>query len=279
MLDCATLEPGRDPLTDLDVIEAELAAYSTDLSDRPRAVVLNKIDVPDARELAELVTSEITARGLDVFAVSSATREGVRALSLALAERVAEHRAARPPQAFQRVIIRPRAVDEPDFAVRAQDDGFVVTGAKPLRWVRQTDFSNDEAIGFLADRLARLGVEAELARLGAESGVAVTIGDVTFDWEPQLSRRAGRIIDDHEGGAAGPESTLGPRGSDDRLLTSTRLTRAQRLARRARDREALAGRNADLHGPDTPDDIDSRDSSGLLGGPDGPGGLADEARA
>ncbi|AEH08995.1 MULTISPECIES: GTPase ObgE [Protofrankia] len=279
VLDCATLEPGRDPLTDLDVIEAELAAYSTDLSDRPRAVVLNKIDVPDARELAELVTSEITARGLDVFAVSSATREGVRALSLALAERVAEHRAARPPQAFQRVIIRPRAVDEPDFAVRAQDDGFVVTGAKPLRWVRQTDFSNDEAIGFLADRLARLGVEAELARLGAESGVAVTIGDVTFDWEPQLSRRAGRIIDDHEGGAAGPESTLGPRGSDDRLLTSTRLTRAQRLARRARDREALAGRNADLHGPDTPDDIDSRDSSGLLGGPDGPGGLADEARA
>src|SRR5690349_8296138 len=30
VLDCATLEPGRDPITDLDVIEAELEAYEVD---------------------------------------------------------------------------------------------------------------------------------------------------------------------------------------------------------------------------------------------------------
>ena len=67
VLDCATLEPGRDPLSDLDTIEAELAAYAeglgadeTDealtgrvpLMERPRTVVLNKIDVPEAAELA-----------------------------------------------------------------------------------------------------------------------------------------------------------------------------------------------------------------------------------
>ncbi|WP_131769834.1 GTPase ObgE [Candidatus Protofrankia californiensis] len=253
VLDCATMEPGRDPLTDLDVIEAELAAYSSDLSDRPRVVVLNKIDVPDGRELAELVTPELTARGLGVFAVSSATREGVRALSLALAEQVAEHRAARPAPAFQRVVLRPRAVDEPDFAVRAHDDGFIVTGAKPLRWVRQTDFSNDEAIGFLADRLARLGVETELARLGAESGAAVTIGEITFDWEPHLNRRGSRTSNDLDGEVAAAESSLGPRGSDDRLVASMRLTRAQRLARRAGSRQALADRDADL---DDPNDLE-----------------------
>ena len=48
VIDCATFEPGRDPLTDLDVIEAELAAHGG-LEDRPRLVALNKIDVPDAR--------------------------------------------------------------------------------------------------------------------------------------------------------------------------------------------------------------------------------------
>ncbi|WP_239405230.1 GTPase ObgE [Frankia sp. Cj3] len=258
VLDCATLEPGRDPVSDLDVIEAELAAYSADLSDRPRVVVLNKIDVPDGRDLADLVTAEIAARGLAVFAVSSATREGVRTLSLALAERVAEHRALQPARTSQRVVLRPRAVDEPDFAVRAHDDGFVVTGAKPLRWVRQTDFGNDEAVGFLADRLARLGLEAELVRLGAEPGVAVTIGDVTFDWEPHLSGRGGRggrrdalpagsaAGGSTAAGSGGAEalsvgSTLGPRGSDDRLRTTTRLTRAQRFARRAADHASGAG--------------------------------------
>ncbi|MSX38802.1 MAG: GTPase ObgE, partial [Actinobacteria bacterium] len=54
VLDCATMEPGRDPIDDLDVIEAELAAYGG-LLDRPRLVALNKIDVPDGRTLADMV--------------------------------------------------------------------------------------------------------------------------------------------------------------------------------------------------------------------------------
>ncbi|WP_007517666.1 MULTISPECIES: GTPase ObgE [Pseudofrankia] len=250
VLDCATLESDRDPLSDLDVIEAELASYSADLAGRPRIVVLNKIDVPDARDLAEMVTADLRARGLEVFSISSATREGVRQLSLYLAGMVAEHRRASPVASATRIVLRPRAVDEPDFAVRAVGDGFVVTGAKPLRWIRQTDFTNDEAIGFLADRLSRLGVEAELARLGAEPGAEVTIGDVTFDWEPTLSGRgalagyAAARADEETGavatigGTAGrgrsAEQLLGPRGSDDRLRTSVRLTRGERLARAAR---------------------------------------------
>ena len=65
VIDAGTLEPGRDPLTDLDVIEAELAAYGG-LDDRPRLVALNKIDLPDAQELAELVTADLQDRGLEV---------------------------------------------------------------------------------------------------------------------------------------------------------------------------------------------------------------------
>ena len=37
VIDCATVEPGRDPLTDLDVIEGELAAYSLGEARRPSA--------------------------------------------------------------------------------------------------------------------------------------------------------------------------------------------------------------------------------------------------
>ncbi|MGF7235804.1 MAG: GTPase ObgE, partial [Frankia sp.] len=243
VLDCGTLEPGRDPLTDLDVIERELAAYSSDLSDRPRLVVLNKTDLPDGRDLADLVTPELEARGLKVFALSAVSRDGLRPFTLALAEMVAELRAANPPLEATRIVLRPRAVDEPDFAVRRVGDAFVVSGAKPLRWVRQTDFGNDEAIGYLADRLARIGVETELARLGAVPGDEVSIGDVTFDWEPTvvpndvtLEGRPGIAAETPDaavqpgtagrpGAAAG---TLGPRGSDDRLSGSARLTRAQR---------------------------------------------------
>ena len=63
VVDCATAEPGRDPLSDLDVMEAELQRYGG-LDDRPRLVALNKIDVPEARELAEMVRPDLEARGL-----------------------------------------------------------------------------------------------------------------------------------------------------------------------------------------------------------------------
>ena len=63
VIDTATMEPGRNPVDDLDIIENELARYGG-LEDRPRLVALNKIDVPDGREIAEMVTDELRERGL-----------------------------------------------------------------------------------------------------------------------------------------------------------------------------------------------------------------------
>lgn len=208
VLDCATLEPGRDPSSDLDVIEAELAAYGGgDLLDRPRLVVLNKIDVTEARELADFVAPDLAARGLRVFKVSAVSREGLRDLMFAMAELVAHARAVAPAAEPARIVLRPRAVDDSGFTVEPGDGRFVVRGDKPERWVRQTDFSNAEAVGYLADRLARLGVEAKLVELGAEPGAEVVIGGdddaVVFDWEPAI--------------AAGAEHLHGRRGTDPRL--------------------------------------------------------------
>ncbi|MCW2621433.1 MAG: GTPase ObgE [Frankiales bacterium] len=184
VIDCATYEPGRDPVSDLATIDAELAAYRTDLADRPRLIALNKIDVPDARELAEIVRTDLEAQGLEVLDVSAATREGLRELSFAMARLVAADRASKPVQQATRIVLRPQAVDDVGFEVVKNDDGFEIRGSKPRRWVLQTDFNNEEAVGYLADRLARLGVEKALAAAGAEPGAWVTIGEVGFDWQP-----------------------------------------------------------------------------------------------
>jgi GTPase len=209
VIDCATMEPDRDPVSDLEAIEDELAAYDeTDLGgvplhERPRLVVLNKVDVPDARELAEFVKAEIEERGVRVLTVSAATREGLRELLFAMAELVEQARKAKPADEATRIVLRPRAVDDSGFTVVRDGTRFVVHGERPERWIKQTDFTNDEAVGYLADRLNRLGVEAELAKAGAESGAEVVIGDVAFDWEPGM--------------LAGAEHRIGPRGTDARL--------------------------------------------------------------
>ncbi|MEO3824778.1 GTPase ObgE [Actinomadura sp. B10D3] len=213
VLDCATMEPGRDPVSDFEVIERELQAYDQvlgdrPLSDRPRIVVLNKVDVPDGRDLAEMVRPEFEARGLRVFEVSAATHEGLRELSFAMAAMVTEHRASLPPAEPTRVVIRPEPVgSDADFEIKSLGDNtYLITGTKPVRWLRQTDFANEEAVGYLADRLARLGVEDALTEAGAAAGATVLIGtaddSIVFDWEPDVP--------------AG-EAAMGPRGTDRRL--------------------------------------------------------------
>ncbi|WFE52268.1 GTPase ObgE [Micromonospora sp. WMMD1155] len=243
VIDSATLEPGRDPVADIDAIEAELNQYGG-LADRPRLVAVNKVDVPDGRDLAEIVRPDLEERGYRVFEVSAATREGLKELTYAMAELVEAERKAAPPAEPTRIVIRPIAVDDAGFTITAEGDGsYTVHGVRPERWVKQTNYDNDEAVGYLADRLARLGVEDKLAKAGAQPGDLVRIGEREFDWQPTLF--------------AGVEFVPGNRGTDIRLEEkSNRASAADRLAAR----KARRVRSEDEVGADASDDIDEDDA-------------------
>lgn len=234
VLDTASLEADRDPLSDLEIIEAELGRYTVDagfagadgqavpLNERPRLVALNKVDVPDGREMAEMVRPALEERGYRVFEVSAASHEGLRQLSFAMAQIVetARAEAAVPLPEPEVTVVRPRSVDRVEFTIRREERSglplFRVRGAKPERWIQQTDFRNDEAVGYLADRLNRIGIEDELFAQGAKPGDAVVIGGeggVVFDWEPTVSTGAER---------------LGNRGEDLRLQENRRRSTTER---------------------------------------------------
>lgn len=244
VLDCATLEPGRDPLSDLDVILAELAAYEVPegqvpLLERPQLVALNKIDVPEARELADMVRPELEARGFRVFEISTVSHEGLRPLTFALGEIVDEARkVAAAEVTLERVVIRPRGAEAP-FTIKVEGGTYGtvyrIIGDKPVRWVQQTDFQNEEAVGYLADRLEKLGVEDALVRLGATPGATVVIGErdsIVFDWEPSLTSAA--------------ELITTPRGLDSRLDSNTRRTTNQRREQYYERMDAKADARAEL---------------------------------
>ncbi|MGP9539308.1 GTPase ObgE [Brachybacterium sp. AOP43-C2-M15] len=238
VLDAAAMESDRDPVGDLVTIENELATYAASLDEeagtrvplmeRPTVIVLNKTDLPDGADMADMVRAQLAEREVPIHDVSAVSRKGLRELAFTLGEQVEQARAALPAPEAAPIVIAPRAVDEKDFhVVTEQYDGgtaFRVRGDKPERWVRQTDFSNDEAVGFLADRLAKLGVEDRLYAAGAVAGSTVLIGPgddaVVFDWEPTM---------------VGGAELLGRRGTDKRLEDHHRPTRdAKREEQRAR---------------------------------------------
>ena len=244
VIDCATLEPGRDPLTDLDVILAELGAYEVPegqipLLERPQLVALNKIDVPEARDLADMVRPDLEARGFRVFEISTIAHEGLRPLTFALADIVEKHRAEEAVEVPQeRIVIRPRG-SKVEFSVRVEGgtygNVYRILGEKPVRWVQQTDFQNEEAVGYLADRLERLGVEDELFRSGATPGSTVVIGEgdsIVFDWEPSISSTA--------------ELATAPRGTDPRFDRSSRRTTSERREHYYERMDAKAAARAEL---------------------------------
>ena len=142
-----------------------------------------------------------------MYPVSAATHEGLLELTYAMGRLVQEVRAATPIRESARIVIKLIPVNDAGFTITKEEGAFLVRGDKPERWVRQTEFSNTEAVGYLADRLARLGVEKALLALGAKRGDEVRIGEgvsgVIFDWEPSIE--------------AGAELLHGPRGGDLRL--------------------------------------------------------------
>ena len=186
-----------------------------------------------------------------------------------------------------RVVIKPletrgrrrRSADEHgtpvDFTVERKENKlgefwFEVTGRKPERWVQQTNFDNDEAVGYLADRLAKLGVEDELRRKGAKPGDEVRIGKgdraVDFDWDPTIAAGAERL----------DGAPLGARGQDLRLDAeqpgSRRRTNAERrreyhamMDAKAAVREAMMKERAAGHWADPSIDDDRHDEKSLFG--------------
>ncbi|HIW96790.1 MAG TPA: GTPase ObgE [Candidatus Corynebacterium gallistercoris] len=233
VVDAASLESDRNPVEDIKALEEELANYQSelatdsglgDLRDRPRVIVLNKMDVPDASDMADLQEEELKQFSWPIFRISTVAHQGLNELKYALAEIVATHRKAMPKEDKPAQVITPKGLRKrggggrfAEFEVTVDpegEDAFIVTGEKLERWIRQTDFENDEAVGYLADRLAKAGVEEELYKAGAQAGSEVTIGEITFEWDPQT--------------AAGVEVTRTGRGTDIRLEQNTRATPQQR---------------------------------------------------
>src|SRR5699024_10698213 len=190
------------------------------------------------------------SRGLRVFEISAVSRKGLDELKYAMAELVneareqlaaaAEAEEAKPATIHIQPQHRRRGARPQQFTLDKEERSlkplFRIRGDKPERWVDQTNFDNDEAVGYLADRLERLGIEKALFAAGARPGDAVVIGDdesgVVFDWEPTMT--------------TGAEHLTGPRGADPRMANRKRPTREEKRQDYADRKAARAATRAEM---------------------------------
>jgi GTP-binding protein len=159
------------PTEQLEILSDEIAAYSPQLADRPRLVLVNKADVYPVADVVEATGA---------MPVSALTGEGMREALHAIADMVElAEREAPARQGF--ILHRPLG---PTFKVKREGEAWRVSGQAAERAIALADLTIPEAADLAARRLARLGVDEALRNAGAVAGDEVRIGDLSFEFTP-----------------------------------------------------------------------------------------------
>jgi len=172
----------KDPLGNYDMINHELAAFSQALAGKPQIVVVNKMDLPDAREMWPLIEQGLAERGVQARRISGATGEGVQALLGTIAERLSEIPIEASTEAELQEIVAEPERDERAFTIGISPSGWHVHGVAIERAAHMTNWDQEESLARFQRILEAMGVTMALREAGVSEEDTVFIGDVELQW-------------------------------------------------------------------------------------------------
>jgi GTP-binding protein len=174
----------RDPGWDHRVIRDELEAHDPALLAKPMLVVFNKMDLEAAREAWPAFAETLTRDGLQPFAISADSGEGLDELRAAIGDMLPDIDVLGAPPDPAGVVIHRLEAQDDGFAIERTEDAFVVTGKRIERLTLQTNFDNDESAERFQRELARNGIDSALRRSGIRPGHLVRIAGHELVWDP-----------------------------------------------------------------------------------------------
>lgn len=179
----------EDGVSNFELINRELKAFSEDLAEKQQLVVINKADLIDEeqeKELRKQLTKEVgnnTQFQLYPESISAATTQGAEKLKqqvhrLLMDLEVEEEEPEEEEEGdLSHTLYRPHLENPKYFSVeKLEDHLFQVNGQRISQIVNMTDFNNREGIMRVYDVMRRMGIEKELKKLGIEEGDLVRIG-------------------------------------------------------------------------------------------------------
>ena len=183
VVDAAGVE-GRDPVDDYHRINAELSMYSAELAERPQIVVANKADLPAAQANLPRLEELAASQGQEFFVISAATGQGTEALMRRVGQIIRELKKAEPAAEPVQELVLPTEEPAPleEFTVTEVDGEYVVEGAGLERLMRRLDLNNREAVRYLQNLFAKIGLYETLEEMGVPEGATVRVGELEFEY-------------------------------------------------------------------------------------------------
>ncbi len=197
----------------IKVIENELKTFDKKLFSKPRIIVINKMDLPDAEQVYKAIQKKY--KKCKVMQMSAATGEGVQKVL----DEVVKILAATPVEILEPVQkSTPVHKVEPIFTIdRDENDIIHISGKKIVEFIAMTNFSQPEAVTRLKGIFKKIGLEKALLKYGVQDGDTLIVGDKEFEWNGDFDEEA-PVSPEHAG-------------------YKRRETKAERLAKRKARRE------------------------------------------
>lgn len=171
---------GRDPYEDYLVINKELQEFNPKLLEKPRIIIANKMDLPNAKENLDKLREEIG--DIKIFEIEAISNKGLEEVINYLGEMTSE---IEEQELFEdnnyETHVLYKFKEELPFTITKVKDVWVIKGDKVERLLKMTNFNGEAYVQF-AKKLRHMGIDDELERLGVQEGDVVRILDYEFEY-------------------------------------------------------------------------------------------------
>ncbi len=181
VIDVSGIE-GRNPVKDFETINEELRQYSEKLSQRKQIIVANKIDSMQDASLYEELEKMAKQKGLEIYKISAATKQGVKELMT----RVSEVLKTLPKEDLIEIEKEKKIYtieDKDEISVKKENGVYIVSGIAVEKLMRTINLEDNESLHYFHRRLNELGINQRLKELGIKDGDWVQISDYELEWE------------------------------------------------------------------------------------------------
>ena len=173
---------GRNPVQDFYTINRELEKYSKKLAARKQIIVANKADIAQDEMLYKELENLAREQKMEIFKISAATGQGIKELMT----HVSEVLKTLPKEELVEVSSARKVYkleEKESFTITKEDDTYVVDGPAIRDLMRRVNMEDNESLYYFQKRIAELGVDARLKKMGVKDGDSVRVYDYELEWQ------------------------------------------------------------------------------------------------
>ncbi len=172
---------GRDPITDFNAINEELAKFNPDMVNLPQIVAGNKIDMASDEQI-EAFKNYVEGLGYEYFSICAPIKEGTKELMNAVAAKLATLPPIKQYEAEEIPLEVLEKKKDRGFKVTVEDDMYFVEAEWLIPILNQIDLDDYESLQYLQRVLNSSGINQELINRGIEDGDTVVLYDIEFEY-------------------------------------------------------------------------------------------------